>query len=80
MEMRTRFREDLVLRVANTAPESKRNSASAVHETTGYSPSLMLFGRDLRLPADILFSQPPDVPLATEEYTGVKKLRTKSKN
>ncbi|GFW50306.1 retrovirus-related Pol polyprotein from transposon 412 [Trichonephila clavipes] len=41
---------------------------SAVHETTGYSPSQMLLGRDLRLPADILFSRPPDAPLATEEY------------
>ncbi|GFX27805.1 hypothetical protein TNCV_2614651 [Trichonephila clavipes] len=41
---------------------------SAVHETTGYSPSQMLFARDLHLPADLLFSRPPDAPLAPEEY------------
>ncbi|GFT65706.1 retrovirus-related Pol polyprotein from transposon 412 [Trichonephila clavipes] len=28
----------------------------------------MLFGRYLRLPADLLFSRPPDAPLAPEEY------------
>ncbi|GFU75503.1 retrovirus-related Pol polyprotein from transposon 412 [Trichonephila clavipes] len=41
---------------------------SAVQETTGYSPSQMLFRRDLCLPADLLFSRPPDAPLAPEEY------------
>ncbi|GFV98468.1 retrovirus-related Pol polyprotein from transposon 412 [Trichonephila clavipes] len=41
---------------------------SAVHETTGYSPSQMLFERDLRLPADLLCSRPPDAPLPSEEY------------
>ncbi|GFV62925.1 retrovirus-related Pol polyprotein from transposon 412 [Trichonephila clavipes] len=35
----------------------------------------MLFGRDLRLPADLLFSRPPDAPLAPEEY--IKKLETR---
>ncbi|GFX40082.1 integrase core domain protein [Trichonephila clavipes] len=28
----------------------------------------MLFGREFRLHADLLFSRPPDAPLATEEY------------
>ncbi|GFV02920.1 retrovirus-related Pol polyprotein from transposon 412 [Trichonephila clavipes] len=46
---------------------------SAVHETTGYSPSQMLFGCDLRLPANILFNLPSDAPLAPEEY--VEKLQ-----
>ncbi|GFS49136.1 retrovirus-related Pol polyprotein from transposon 412 [Trichonephila clavipes] len=48
---------------------------SAVHETTGYFPSQMLFGRALRLPADLLFSQPPDTPLAPEEY--IEKLQAR---
>ncbi|KAF8778942.1 Transposon Ty3-G Gag-Pol polyprotein like [Argiope bruennichi] len=48
---------------------------SAVHETTGYSPSQILFGRDLRLPADLLFSRPPDTSLVLEEY--VENLRTR---
>ncbi|GFY08459.1 retrovirus-related Pol polyprotein from transposon 412 [Trichonephila clavipes] len=49
---------------------------SVVHKTTGYSPSQMLFGRDLRLPTD-LFSQPPDAPLELEEY--VNKLQARMK-
>ncbi|GFU07825.1 retrovirus-related Pol polyprotein from transposon 412 [Trichonephila clavipes] len=48
---------------------------SAVHETTGYSPSQMLFGCDLRLPADLLFSRPSDAPLAPEKY--IEKLQAR---
>ncbi|XP_035233306.1 uncharacterized protein LOC118205124 [Stegodyphus dumicola] len=40
---------------------------SAVHESTSYSPSQMLSGRDLRLPSDLLFG-PPDVHSSPEEY------------
>ncbi|GFW60206.1 hypothetical protein TNCV_1842871 [Trichonephila clavipes] len=28
----------------------------------------MLFGRDLRLPCDLLFGRPPDTPSSPEEY------------
>ncbi|GFY34440.1 retrovirus-related Pol polyprotein from transposon 412 [Trichonephila clavipes] len=35
----------------------------------------MLFGRDLPLPVDLLFSRPPDAPLAPEEY--VEKLQAR---
>ncbi|GFY22527.1 hypothetical protein TNCV_2177881 [Trichonephila clavipes] len=38
------------------------------YDTTGYSPSQMLFGRDLRLPCDLLFGRPPDTPSSPEEY------------
>ncbi|GFT03602.1 retrovirus-related Pol polyprotein from transposon 412 [Trichonephila clavipes] len=52
-----------------------QKSVSAVHETTGCSPSQMFFGRDLRLLADILFSRLPDAPLAPEEY--IEKLQAR---
>ncbi|GFX87943.1 retrovirus-related Pol polyprotein from transposon 412 [Trichonephila clavipes] len=48
---------------------------SAVHETTGYSPSQMHFGRELRMPADLLFSRPPDASLTPEEY--IEKLQAR---
>lgn len=41
---------------------------SAIHESTGFSPSQMLMGLDLRLPCDLLFGRPPDTPLSSDEY------------
>ncbi|KMQ82837.1 integrase core domain protein [Lasius niger] len=41
---------------------------SAVQESTGFTPSLMLFGRELRLPCDLLFGRPPDTPSSVEDY------------
>ncbi|GFW52475.1 retrovirus-related Pol polyprotein from transposon 412 [Trichonephila clavipes] len=40
---------------------------SAVHETTGYSPSQMLFAGSSS-PCDLLFGRPPDTPSSPEEY------------
>ncbi|GFW93189.1 retrovirus-related Pol polyprotein from transposon 412 [Trichonephila clavipes] len=48
---------------------------SAFQETTSYSPSQVLFGRDLRLPANLLFSRPPDASLAPEDY--IEKLQVR---
>ncbi|GFX53060.1 retrovirus-related Pol polyprotein from transposon 412 [Trichonephila clavipes] len=43
---------------------------SIVHETIGFSPSQMIFGCDIRLPADRLFSQPPNASLLPKQYAG----------
>lgn len=48
---------------------------SAVHETTRYTPSQMLFGRELRLPCDLIFGCPPDTPSSPDGY--LKDLKTR---
>ena len=45
---------------------------SAVHKTTGCSPSEMMFGREVRLPVDLLFS-PSDIDKGSEEVSNYAK-------
>jgi len=35
---------------------------SSQHESTGYTPSMLLTGREMRLPVDLMFSNPEDDP------------------
>ena len=44
-----------------------------MQESTGFTPYHLTFGREIRLPADVMFGSTPDQPKATHEY--VKELR-----
>lgn len=48
---------------------------SAVHNTTGLSPSKILFGRELRLPCDLVFGSPDDGTTNVEDYADELKER-----
>jgi hypothetical protein len=41
---------------------------ASTHETTGMMPANMVFGRELRLPCDLLFGAPPDKEQSTTDY------------
>lgn len=41
---------------------------SAVHETTKQTPAMLLFGRELRLPAGLLHGYPPSPPTTADTY------------
>lgn len=51
---------------------------SAVQESTGCTPAVLMFGRELRTPVDLAFGTPPDTDLSTEpgqQYLRDLKLR-----
>ena len=41
---------------------------SCVHESTKYTPFYMIFGRDVKLPVDVIFGRTPDQPQERVEY------------
>lgn len=41
---------------------------SATHQTTGQTPAVMMLGRELRLPVDLMFGQPPNSTATVPEY------------
>lgn len=40
----------------------------AVHESTGVSPNLLMLGRELEVPLDVITEAPPDAPLLKTDY------------
>jgi hypothetical protein len=42
---------------------------ASTHDTTGMTPTNMVFGRGLRVPCDLLFGAPPDKEESTTDYT-----------
>ena len=51
---------------------------SSVHETTKFTPFQMMFGRQVRLPIDIMFGTPEPTPSCPNQY--VNQLRSNLEN
>ena len=41
---------------------------SSTHPTTGYTPFFLMFGRQVRMPIDVMYGQPTSQPLSHSEY------------
>ena len=68
-----RFNRTLEARLSKFVEEHQKNwdalvplmmlaYRSAVHESTGYTPARLTFGRDLRLPIDLVYGRPKEEP------------------
>jgi hypothetical protein len=52
---------------------------ASTHDTTGMTPANMVFGRELRLPCDLLFGAPPQTRNSQQRTMSPTYLRTKIK-
>ncbi|KAG8239060.1 hypothetical protein J437_LFUL018503 [Ladona fulva] len=56
------------LGVNKTLPKVREPYRAAVHESTGETPSRMIFGREIRLPCDIEFGRLGETEMCTSDY------------